>query len=130
MLKLWHPLLRGGIPAVITIAFSLMLGQAGALGFYAIVLGVTAGVYLGFAVLDGRPRVVALEIAGVLFFILLALMGLQSRPYLLALGFLLHIGWDYAHHPRGLQTAVAPWYAHACVVYDGLVGLFILYWWR
>jgi hypothetical protein len=126
----WQPFARGAAAAAATIGVSLLLGRDAALGFYAIVLGATAGVYLGFAALDGRRRELGLEIAGIVFFVLLALAGLQGRPHVLALGFFLHILWDYAHHPRGLQTRIIGWYPPACVAYDGLVGAFLLVWWR
>lgn len=122
--------LKGALAAVPTLGIAALLPHPANLDFFAVLLGVTAGVYLGFSFLEGKTSHTAMEIAGVVFFLALALAGLHFHPWIIAAGFFLHILWDLAHHPRGIRTATAPWYPPACVVYDALVGAFILYWWR
>ncbi len=118
------------LAAAATVAVAAILSRAAALEFLGLILGVTAGVYLGFALVGGRQRQAAAETAGILFFVALAVVGLSGYPHVLALGFSLHILWDFAHHPNFLTTRIVHWYPPACLIYDGVVGIFILLWWR
>src|SRR3970282_2826025 len=81
-----------------------------AVGFFAVLLGVTAGVYLGFALQDGRRLVILAETVLLLPFMLLAIAALSLNIHLLAFGFFLHGLWDLAHHPRAVQTRLVPLY--------------------
>jgi hypothetical protein len=86
-----HPLLAASLAALVTILVALVLPRDVALDFLGVVLGVTAGVYLGFAIDDGRRREVAIELIGLAIFITLAVRGIEGRSAVLAAGFLLHI---------------------------------------
>lgn len=126
-----RPLIAASLAALVTIFIAFVLPRDVALDFLGVILGVTAGVYLGFAIHDGRRREVGIEVIGLAIFSTLAVLGIEGRPGMLAAGFLLHIAWDFAHHPRGVQTKIVPWYPPACLVYDGLVGAFLVWlWWR
>jgi hypothetical protein len=48
----------------------------------------------------------------------------------LAIGYFFHGAWDAGHHPKGIQTAIPHGYAPFCMLFDVVVGAFILYWWR
>jgi hypothetical protein len=98
--------------------------------FLAILLGITAGVYLGFAVLDGRPVVLAAELAGSALFLSLTLLGLRVSPFFLAGGFLLHGAWDALHHPQMLEIRMAGWFRPACILYDAIIAIYIYVRWR
>jgi hypothetical protein len=93
--------------------------------FYGILLAMIAGVYIGFAISDGRRDKVILEIIVALGFCMLVLLGMWKWPVLIATGYLLHAMWDLAHHPLKLGARVKSWYPPACVIYDVLVGAFI-----
>jgi len=93
--------------------------------FYSILLAMIAGVYIGFAVNDGRRPILVLEIAAALGFCALVLLGMWKWPWLIVLGYFLHAVWDLLHHPRKLGASVRPWYPPACAIYDVLVGGFI-----
>ena len=122
--------LLGTAAAAATIAAALLLSKPAAREFLGALLGVTAGVYLGFGLLDGRPRELRIEVAGILLFLGLAVLGLKVWPYFLAAGFFLHGLWDAAHHARGVKTRIVDWWRPSCLAYDWLVSAFIVAWWR
>ena len=101
-----------------------------AVSFFAVLLGVTAGVYLGFALVDGRLREIFIETFVLLLFMLLAMAALNLDVRLLSLGFFLHGLWDLAHHPRAVQTKLVLWYPPACLVFDWIVAAFIFFRWQ
>jgi hypothetical protein len=92
---------------------------------YGLSLTLIAAVYIGFAVADGRPRVVAVEagIAGV--FVVLAAAGVTGPAWLLVLGFAGH-GlkdlWQERHH----YVANTRWWPPFCLVVDWLVAAILL----
>jgi hypothetical protein len=53
---------------------------------YALGLAVIASVYVGFAVADGRPRVIALESGVTLVFVIVAAAAVTGSPWLLVAG--------------------------------------------
>ena len=120
---------RGLAFAVVTLAVVWVLPRPVALDLLAVLLGVVAGVYVGFALLDGRTSAKIIEGIGLAVFLWFAMMGLWSSPMWLAAGYFLHILWDFAHHPRAIPTKTVSWYPPACLVYDGLLGAYILYTW-
>lgn len=95
--------------------------------YYGILLAMIAGVYIGFAVNDGRRHLLVLEIAVALGFCALVFLGMWKWPILIALGYFLHAVWDFLHHPLKLGARTRQWYPPACVIYDVLVGGFIYF---
>lgn len=85
-----------------------------------------AAVYLGFAVNDGRPRQLIIEVVAINGFVLLAILGLWVNPFFLPLGLFLHGVWDIIHSPRGIQTELASWYPPACLTYDWVVAIYLV----
>ncbi|MFJ8649295.1 hypothetical protein ACIRNI_24630 [Streptomyces sp. NPDC093546] len=78
--------------------------------------------YLAFGALRGHlrgPRVLALQIGGLLVFAALALVALTAdrttAHYLLAAGWFAHAVWDFAHH-RADRVAPRAWSEWCCVV--------------
>lgn len=127
----WHrAALVGALLAILTAAFVALLPEPiHGLQFLAVLLGFIAGAYLGFAVADGSARALVVEAAGITVFLSLAAASLWfASPALLAAGYLAHGGWDIAHHPRAINTTVVGWYPPFCLVYDILVGVFVLAW--
>ncbi|MDH5445208.1 MAG: hypothetical protein OEY52_06585 [Gammaproteobacteria bacterium] len=113
---------------VVTCLFIYVLPYGRALDFIGLLLGVIAAIYIGFAISDGRKHVLLLECAVAAVFILLALLGMWGKPVWLVIGYFAHGAWDLIHHPGKLGTKVRKWYPPACVVYDWVVGLYLLYW--
>ena len=119
--------LGGLVLAAATMVVALILPASTALLGLAVLLGLIAGVYVGFAVIDGRWFVFVAESVAALAFLVLSVYVFRSaHPVgLLAAGYFLHGAWDLAHHPGPLVGDRA-WYAAACVVYDWAIGAFIL----
>ena len=97
-----------------------------------IFLFVAAGAYFGFAtlgreVVDSPPIWILAELAQVIVFGTLALLGLRGSPYWLAAGWALHPFWDVVVHYIGPGSAFTPWtYAIACISFDWLVAIYIV----
>jgi hypothetical protein len=98
----------------------------------AIFLFIAAGAYFGFAtlgreVVDTQPIWMLVELAQVIVFGTLALLGLRGSPYWLAAGWALHPLWDVVLHYIGPGHSFTPWtYAIACVSFDWLVAIYIV----
>jgi hypothetical protein len=95
-------------------------------------LFIAAGAYFGFATLgrdivDTSPIWMLVEIAQVIVFGTLALLGLRGSPYWIAAGWALHPFWDVVVHYIGPGSAFTPWtYAIACISFDWLVAAYIV----
>lgn len=81
------------------------------------------GVYIGFAVMDGRLSQLILEGVVAIAFVVYAMLALYINPLLLALGYILHGLWDTAHHSPLFDVKMARWYIPACAAYDIVVGI-------
>lgn len=130
-MKDYRGLIIGFIWAVITIAFDALLPKQYGFDFLAILLACIAGVYLGFAIADGKMRGLLVQGVNIFFIIALILVSLLIHPYFLAAGYFAHGIWDMVHHSRvGLvRTKVPELYIHACMLYDWIIGAFILLRW-
>jgi hypothetical protein len=97
-----------------------------------IFLFIAAGAYFGFATLgrelvDTQPIWMLVEIAQVIVFGAIAMLGLRGSPYWIAVGWVLHPFWDVVVHYIGPGHAFTPWtYAIACISFDWLVALYIV----
>lgn len=95
----------------------------------AVSLTLIAGIYVGFAVQDGRRRIVATEGAVALMFAACALLGLWASAWVVPAAFALHGFWDLAHHRR-VTTAMPRWYVPFCAIYDWVfAGGLAVSWW-
>jgi hypothetical protein len=93
----------------------------------ALLLTLTAGAYLGFAVVRENEPGVGLDIALAVCFLLVAAVTMLRDPRqaltIVALAFAAHAVVDVAHRPGLLPDALAPrWYAIGCAVYDVYIG--------
>jgi hypothetical protein len=97
-----------------------------------IFLFIAAGAYFGFAtlgreVVDTQPIWMLVELAQVIVFGAIALLGLRGSPYWIAAGWALHPFWDVVLHYIGPGHAFTPWtYAIACVSFDWIVAIYIV----
>jgi hypothetical protein len=125
-----NPVIRAAVLAGVSIGLAWVLPPDVGLLLFAVILGGAAGVYVGFALVDGRPREKRIETWAAVTFIAIAVLGAWISPLLLALGYVLHGIWDASHHPRGLTTRVVGWWPPFCLTYDMIVAAFIVYrWW-
>jgi hypothetical protein len=126
-----RPLLTGvavGIGSLLPHAF---LSPEASLGFAAVLIALIAGIYFGFAVVNGssRQQMIEFNVAGM--FAVAGLLGLLYWPVLLAIAYFAHAAWDFAHHNRARFSLVAipQWYVPWCVVIDVIVGVGLLVIW-
>ena len=83
-----------------------------------------ASVYIGFAVADGRPKVIAVE-SGVTFgFVVVAAAAVTGSPWLLVAGLAGHGLKDLWQH-RPHFVANTRWWPPFCMVVDWVVAAII-----
>jgi 4-amino-4-deoxy-L-arabinose transferase-like glycosyltransferase len=127
-----HPVITGIVVGVVTLVPHAFLSPQASLGYAAIVIALIAGIYFGFAVMNGseRDQFVEFNITGL--FAVAGLLGLLLWPILLPLAYFAHALWDFAHHNRlRLPLVNIPaWYVPWCVIIDVIVGVGLLVIWR
>src|SRR4051794_21095748 len=91
---------------------------------YALGLAVIAAIYVGFAVADGRAKVIAVE-SGVAFaFVVVAAAAVTGSPWLLVAGMAGHGLKDLWQH-RSHFVATTRWWPPFCMVVDWVVAAII-----
>lgn len=95
--------------------------------FAALILTLTAGAYIGFAVVRENQPGVGLDVALAVGFLLVAAVTLLRDPRqaltIVALAFAGHAVVDVLHRPGLLPQDLAPrWYSIGCAVYDVYLG--------
>jgi hypothetical protein len=120
----WYAVRTAGIPTTSPdrLVAELRLSQ-----FAALLLALTAGAYIGFAVAHEEQPGVGFDVALTIGFLLIAATTLVRDPRhaltVLALTFAAHALFDVAHRPGGLADGIAPrWYLIGCAVYDVYIG--------
>jgi hypothetical protein len=88
---------------------------------YALGLAVIASVYIGFAVADGRPKVIAVECSVTLAFVVVAAAAVTASPWLLVAGMIAHGLKDLWQH-RSHFVANTRWWPPFCLVVDWIVA--------
>lgn len=84
---------------------------------YAFGLVAIAFVYIGFAVADGRPVVLAVEISVTTMFVIVATAAVTNSPWLLVVGLAGHGFKDLWQHRRQF-VANTRWWPPFCLVVD------------
>ena len=84
-----------------------------------------AAVYIGFAVADGRPRVIAVESAVAGLFVVLAATSITATAWLLVLGYTGH-GLKDAWQQRRQYVANTRWWPPFCAAVDWLVAAILV----
>ena len=91
---------------------------------YALGLAVIAAVYIGFAVADGRWRVIAVECVVAMAFVVIAAAGITGPAWLLALGLAAH-GLKDAWQQRSQYVSGTRWWPPFCAAVDWVVALVV-----
>jgi hypothetical protein len=119
------PVLWGLVFGAIQAASPLGFWWLPAATVQALLLCLIAGVYIGFAVADGRPRVIAVEsiVAGV--FVVLAAAGVTATVWLLVAGYAGHGLKDFWQERRQ-YVANTRWWPPFCAAVDWLVAAVLL----
>ena len=111
------PLMWGLVFGVLQAASPLAFWWLDAPTVYALGLVLIASVYIGFAVADGRPRVVVAEIAVAAAFVVVAAVAVSVSPWLLVAGLLGHGVKDLWQH-RVQFVVNTRWWPPFCLVVD------------
>jgi hypothetical protein len=92
---------------------------------YSLELALIAAIYIGFAVADGRPRVVAVECAVAGAFVLLAATAVTATAWLLVLGYTGH-GLKDAWQERTHYVANTRWWPPFCAAVDWILAIILI----
>ncbi|MEP7369995.1 MAG: hypothetical protein ABI662_10085 [Dermatophilaceae bacterium] len=118
------PVIWGVVWGVIQAASPLGFWWLDAATVYALSLALIASIYIGFAVADGRPTVIAVEttVAGV--FVVLAAAGVTGSAWLLVIGLVGHGLKDLWQHRRHF-VANTRWWPPFCLTVDWVAAAVI-----
>ena len=111
------PVLWGVVWGVIQAAVPLGFWWLDPATVYALSLALIAAVYIGFAVADGRPRVIAVETVVAAVFVVVGAAGVTGPAWLLVAGFAGHGLKDLWQHRRQ-YVANTRWWPPFCLVID------------
>ena len=92
---------------------------------YALGLAVVAAIYIGFAVADGRVKVIAVESSVAFTFVVVSAAAITATPWLLVAGFLGHGCKDLWQH-RARFVANTRWWPPFCMTVDFVVAAIIV----
>jgi hypothetical protein len=119
------PVLWGVVWGVIQAAVPLGFWWLDPATVYALSIALIAAVYIGFAVADGRPRVIAVETTVAAGFVVLAAVGVTGPAWLLVLGFVGHGLKDLWQHRRQF-VANTRWWPPFCLVIDWVAAAILV----
>jgi hypothetical protein len=92
---------------------------------YGLSVALIAAVYIGFAVADGRPRVIAVEVGVAAVFVVVAAAGVTGPAWLLVAGFIGHGAKDLWQHRRHF-VANTRWWPPFCLVIDWVAAAILV----
>lgn len=92
---------------------------------FALCVGGIATIYVGFAVADGRPRVIAVEAVVALAFLVLGVVSLATTTWLLPALLVAHGFKDLLQH-RTCFVAGTRWWAPYCAVTDWVAAVLVV----
>ena len=101
-----RPILTAIAIGVGTLVPHFFLPPEASLGFAAVLIALIAGIYFGFAVMNGSARDQFVEFNVTGLFTVAALFGLLLWPILLPLAYFGHALWDLAHHNKSRLSLV------------------------
>ena len=114
-----HPIPIGGLLAVAVLPVHALLPTAAADALAALLLVLIAGIYLGFAALDGRPSRLAVETGAAVGFLAFApVVAPRGRPRCFRSGTSLTPDGTWLTATRASAPACPRWYVPFCVVVD------------
>jgi hypothetical protein len=122
------PALEIGVGALAAIGFSyLVQSLAGRRGAVVYGIGLIAAALVYFvAALSGGHKSILTETLGLGIFSAMAIFSLRRAPILLALGWLLHVGWDLSAYPLTSASSMPHWYRWFCAGFDLVIAGYIV----
>jgi hypothetical protein len=118
------PMLAGVAVGLLQAATPLVFWWLDSASVYALGLVVIAPIYIGFAVADGRPKVIAVESSVAFAFVVVAAAAITGSPWLLVAGLAGHGLKDLWQH-RTHFVANTRWWPPFCMVVDWVVAAII-----
>jgi hypothetical protein len=116
----------GVVSAFAFIAVARRCGIAWEKKIYAVGLFLAALIYVGFAAVSGASSMWrSIELMGLGFFTLVAVLGLRFSVLFLAAGWAVHGLWDALLHLTQHTTFVPDWYPVICLGFDLIVAIYI-----
>jgi hypothetical protein len=119
------PVLWGVVFGAIQAASPLGFWWLDPASVYALSLVLIAAVYIGFAVADGRPTVIAVEAGIAAVFVVVAAAGVTGPAWLLVAGLTGHGLKDLWQH-RHQWVANTRWWPPFCLVVDWVVAAILV----
>jgi len=116
------PVLWGLVFGVVNVAAPPLLWWLALSTVHALAIVLIAAVYIGFAVSDGRPRVIAVEVVVASTFFVLAAIAITETAWLLVIAYAAHGLKDLWQHRTHFVTNTRWWPPFCCAV-DMLVAL-------
>ena len=92
---------------------------------YALGLALIAAIYIGFAVSDGRVKIIAVESSVAFTFVVVSAAAITATPWLLVVGFVGHGLKDLWQH-RTQFVATMRWWPPFCMAVDFVVAAVIV----
>ena len=118
------PALWGIVVGLLQAATPLVFWWLDTATVYALGLVVIAAVYIGFAVADGRPKIIAAESSVTFAFVIVGAAAVTGSPWLLVAGMVGHGFKDLWQH-RSHFVANTRWWPPFCMVVDWVVATII-----
>ncbi len=129
-----YPLMTGAAVGVGSLIPHLLLPANLSVTFAAVLISLIAGIYFGFAVVNGSTREQMIEFSVAGLFMLAAMLGVAVWPGLIAIAYFAHAGWDFAHHNRSRThfslVRIPSWYVPWCGIIDVIIGFGLIVLWR
>ena len=118
------PVTWGAVVGVLTAASPLAFWWLDPSTVYALGLALIAGVYIGFAVADGRPQVIVAESIVASIFVVVAAVAVTGSVWLIVVGLAGHGLKDLWQHRRRF-VANTRWWPPFCAVVDWVAAAII-----
>jgi hypothetical protein len=109
------PILWGILVGLVQATTPLLFWWLDTATVYALAMIVIASIYVGFAVGDGRPRVIAVESGVAMGFVIVAAAAVTGSPWLLVVGLVGHGLKDLWQH-RTHFVANTRWWPPFCMI--------------
>jgi hypothetical protein len=118
------PVIWGAVLGVFQAASPLAFWWLDPSTVYALGLVLIASVYIGFAVADGRPKVIVAESVVASFFVVVAAVAVTGSVWLIVVGLGGHGIKDLSQHRRRF-VANTRWWPPFCLVVDWVAAAII-----
>jgi fucose 4-O-acetylase-like acetyltransferase len=116
-----QPVAWGLVVGLINVAAPLAFWWLDLATVHALTITLIAAVYVGFAVADGRPKVIAVETAVTFVFLLIAATAVTGSAWLLVIAYFGHGCKDLWQHRTQFVTGTR-WWPPFCAAVDAVVA--------